>query len=61
MSKIKDWILKWLHGSNKPVIAEVAIKAASAILHESVRDIIKLDKSYTKDSALDAILAEYKK
>jgi hypothetical protein len=61
MSKLKDWILKWFHGSNKPIVAEVVIKATAAGLHEAVRDIIKLDGTYTKDSALDAILNEYKK
>jgi hypothetical protein len=61
MSKLKEWILKWLHSSNKPVAAEIVIKATAAGLGEAVRDIIKLDKSYTKQSALDAVLNEYKK
>lgn len=61
MSKLKEWILKWFHGSNKPVVAEVVIKATAAGLKEATREVVRLDSTYTRDSALDAILNEYKK
>lgn len=55
----REWLEKWFKNSNKPVAALALIKGSAIALEEAVRDIVKLDKTYTKESALKAVLDEY--
>lgn len=55
----KDWLINWFKNSDKPIVAEVAIKGAAAALEEAARDIVKIDSRYTKQTAFEAIVAEY--
>jgi hypothetical protein len=61
MKKIKEWLLKWLKSGNKPMLAEAVIKGGAFALGEAIKEVVKLDSNYTKQTALDAILDEYKK